>query len=139
MSQIIPPSPVDSPFGSYNWDDWYEKVRRAINNATGTIPTTQGGTGFTSYSAGDILYGTAGNILAKLPIGSNGKILTVVGGLPVWQTAGGFYGTNIAQPTTAVASAARVAGATAALVTDTYDGYTLAQVVKALRNLGVLA
>lgn len=139
MPQIIPPSPVDSPFGAYNWADWYEKVRRAINNATGTIPTTQGGTGFTTYTAGDILYGTSGNILAKRTIGAAGTILTVVGGLPVWQTAGGLFGTNIVQPTTAVASAARVAGSTTALVTDTYDGYTVAQVVKALRNLGVLA
>lgn len=47
--------------------------------------------------------------------------------------------TPIVQPTTAVAAATRVAGATPALVTDTYDGYTIAQVVKALRNTGLLA
>lgn len=51
-----------------------------------------------------------------------------------------FWGaTPIVQPTTGVASATRVAGATTALVTDTYDGYTVAQVVKALRNIGLLA
>lgn len=51
----------------------------------------------------------------------------------------GFYGTTpIVRPATGGASATRVAGATAAFVTDTYDGYTLAQVVKALRNLGLL-
>lgn len=139
MSQIIPPSPVDSPFGSYNWADWYEKVRRAINGATGTIPITQGGTGFTSYNTGDLLTGTAGNILAKLGIGTTNQVLSVVGGVPVWRNVQGMFGTSTTQPTTAVASATRVAGATAANVTDTYDGYTLAQVVKAMRNLGILA
>jgi hypothetical protein len=34
MAAIIPPSPVDAPFGSYNWADWFNKVRTAINNAT---------------------------------------------------------------------------------------------------------
>lgn len=31
MADIIPPAPVDAPFGSYNWQDWYFKVRNAIN------------------------------------------------------------------------------------------------------------
>lgn len=34
MADIIPPSPVDAPFGSYNWQDWFKKVRIAINSAT---------------------------------------------------------------------------------------------------------
>lgn len=55
------------------------------------------------------------------------------------QKIGFWNAAPIIQPTTGVASATRVAGATTALVTDTYDGYTVAQVVKALRNLGILA
>jgi hypothetical protein len=53
----------------------------------------------------------------------------------------GFYGaTPVAQPTTATTAATRVAVAgTVANIGDTYDGYTLAKVVKALRNLGILA
>jgi hypothetical protein len=53
----------------------------------------------------------------------------------------GFFGaTPVAQPTTATASATRAAViGTVANVGDTYDGYTLAKVVKALRNLGILA
>lgn len=34
MSNVLPPSPVDAPFGSYNWADWYEKIRRLINQVT---------------------------------------------------------------------------------------------------------
>lgn len=42
--------------------------------------------------------------------------------------------------TTAVAAATRVGGAgTNVTDTDTFDGYTISQVVKALRNLGILA
>lgn len=31
MADILPPAPVDAPFTSYNWADWYKKVRDAIN------------------------------------------------------------------------------------------------------------
>ena len=53
---------------------------------------------------------------------------------------GFFSATPVAQPTTATASATRAAViGTVANVGDTYDGYTVAKVVKALRNLGILA
>jgi hypothetical protein len=56
------------------------------------------------------------------------------------QRIGFWNATPIVQPTTAVASATRVVGAGATVtVTDTFDGYTLAQIVKALRNTGLLA
>ena len=53
----------------------------------------------------------------------------------------GFYGaTKIAQPTTSVTAATFVAGSgTAVNDASTFDGYTIAKVVKALRNLGLLA
>jgi hypothetical protein len=48
--------------------------------------------------------------------------------------------TPIVQPTTAVASATLVTTLGVPLTsTDTFDGYTLAQIVKALRNTGLLA
>jgi len=53
----------------------------------------------------------------------------------------GFWNTlPKVQPTTAVTSAVNVGGAgTTVKVDDTFDGYTLAQVVKALRSIGLLA
>jgi hypothetical protein len=53
----------------------------------------------------------------------------------------GFYGaTKIAQPTTSVTAATFVASTgTAVNDASTFDGYTLGKVVKALRNLGLLA
>jgi hypothetical protein len=51
-----------------------------------------------------------------------------------------FSATPVYQQTTATASATRVAViGTVANIGDTYDGYTQAQVVKALRNYGILA
>lgn len=53
----------------------------------------------------------------------------------------GFWNTApVAQPTTSVGAATLTGGGGTALTdTDTFDGYTLKQVVKALRNIGLLA
>jgi len=54
-------------------------------NAT-TIDELYGGTGFNSYSTGDLLYASAANTLSKLTIGTANKVLTVSGGVPAWVT-----------------------------------------------------
>lgn len=61
-------------------------------NAT-TIGATYGGTGLTSYATGDIIYASGTNTLAKLSIGTSGKVLQVNGsGVPVWSDIdGGTY------------------------------------------------
>jgi hypothetical protein len=53
----------------------------------------------------------------------------------------GFYTTaGVARQTTAVASATVVNGAASDSIIDTtFDGYTVAQVVRSLRNVGLLA
>lgn len=61
-------------------------------SSVGGVPTwstpawteTQGGTGETSYTTGDILYASASNTLSKLGIGSTGQVLTISGGVPAW-------------------------------------------------------
>lgn len=53
------------------------------------IDVPSGGTGQSSYAVGDILYASAPTVLTKLPVGANGTVLTVVGGVPAW-TAGGI-------------------------------------------------
>ena len=56
------------------------------------------------------------------------------------QKLGFWNATPIVQPTTAIAGATNVGGAgTTVKVDDTFDGYTIAQVVKALRNEGLLS
>jgi hypothetical protein len=48
------------------------------------IVTTYGGTGLTSYTAGDLPYYATGTALSKLGIGANGYILTSDGTAPTW-------------------------------------------------------
>lgn len=50
----------------------------------GTLGATSGGTGLTSYTTGDIIYSSATNTLAKLPIGTSGQILSIASGIPSW-------------------------------------------------------
>ena len=54
--------------------------------STGTLAYDQGGTGQTTYAAGDIVYASGANTLSKLAIGSAGQVLTVTAGVPAWAT-----------------------------------------------------
>ncbi|MFA6048100.1 MAG: tail fiber domain-containing protein [Parcubacteria group bacterium] len=59
------------------------------SNVTGILPVANGGTGVASYAVGDMLYASAAATLAKLPVGADGKVLTVAGGVPTWAAATG--------------------------------------------------
>lgn len=50
----------------------------------GTLTEANGGTNQTTYAGGDILYASGVNTLAKRNVGSDGQVLTVSSGLPVW-------------------------------------------------------
>jgi len=63
-----------SPLGTIASGTW---------NAT-AITTTYGGTGLTSYTAGDLPYYSTGTTLSKLGIGTNGYVLTSNGTAPTW-------------------------------------------------------
>lgn len=75
-----------------------------------TTAVTSGGTGLTSFTAGDLLYASATDTLAKLAIGASGKVLKVSGGNLSWEDdnsgatytagngltlSGGAFGLNI--------------------------------------------
>ncbi len=56
-------------------------------DVTGTLPLGNGGTGFSTYTKGDIIYASATNTLSKLGIGTTGQPLTVSSsGVPGWGT-----------------------------------------------------
>lgn len=55
----------------------------------GTVTEANGGTGFTSYLAGDMIYAANATTLAKLGIGVSGSVLTSDGSLPSWTASTG--------------------------------------------------
>ena len=54
---------------------------------TGTLVAANGGTSFSTYTTGDVIYASATNTLSKLGVGTTGQILTVAGGVPSWAAA----------------------------------------------------
>lgn len=50
----------------------------------GTLGVGNGGTGLTSFAAGDIIFATAANTLGKLAKGNEGQVLKISGGVPAW-------------------------------------------------------
>jgi hypothetical protein len=50
-----------------------------------TIGAGYGGTGLSTYTAGDLIYASGSTTLSKLGIGTNGYVLTVNSGIPSWQ------------------------------------------------------
>ena len=59
------------------------------SHALGTVSEVKGGTNQTTYTAGDLLYASASNTLSKLAISTDGKVLTLVSGLPAWAEPSG--------------------------------------------------
>jgi len=56
---------------------------------------SEGGTGFSYYTLGDMLYANGANSLGRLGIGSEGYKLTVENGLPTWKAAGDLPDTGL--------------------------------------------
>ncbi|CAB4152162.1 Intramolecular chaperone auto-processing domain containing protein [uncultured Caudovirales phage] len=81
-----------------------------------TTPTTAGGTGLTSYSAGDMAYYASGTALSKLTIGTSGYFMTSSGSAPQWTNPTTVavtslsFGTTGLTPSTATKGAITVAG-----------------------------
>lgn len=51
------------------------ECRNADNITSGTLLATRGGTGFGSYTKGDLLAASSGTALSKLGVGTNGQVL----------------------------------------------------------------
>lgn len=85
---------------------------------TGTLPSGNGGTGFSTYTTGDLVYASATNTLSKLAIGASGYVLTSNGTSLSWQPASGggggvtsfSAGTTGLTPNTASTGAVTLAG-----------------------------
>ena len=61
------------------------------------VNTVQGGTGLSSYTAGDLLYYGSGFKFSKLGIGTNGQCLIISSSLPSWGACGGGGSGHVVQ------------------------------------------
>lgn len=88
---------------------------------------------FNVGSGGTVTFGDGNNMVFNATTGTKHGTATT-------QKQSFWNATPIVQPTTAVAASTLTSnGGTTLTSTDTIDGYTLLQVVKALRNIGLLA
>lgn len=87
-----------------------------VTIALNTVPTTLGGTGLTSFTAGDLPYYASGTALSKLGIGTSGYVLKSTGSAPAWEVMSNLavttisFGTTGLTPSTPTGGAVTVAG-----------------------------
>ena len=67
-------------------------ITTGVWNGT-AIGSAYGGTGFTTYAVGDLVYASAANTLSKLTAGADGTVLQInASGVPIWASIdGGTY------------------------------------------------
>lgn len=102
QSNPLPPVPTVQPLVQQqvlvteNWSRWFMNLRDKVNTINALVVSISGA-GSTQASfdllsplttTGDILTYSGGHNI-RLPIGTAGQVLTVVGGLPAWQTFSG--------------------------------------------------
>jgi hypothetical protein len=66
----------------------------------GVLITSNGGTGLSTYSGGDMTYWSSGTAFSKLPIGTSGYMMVSTGSAPSWDTVENHAVTGIASGTT---------------------------------------
>lgn len=63
------------------------------NDVTNTLPVANGGTGLSTFAAGDLTYFSTGSSFTRLSIGAKNSVLTSSGAAPVWSTSLALPGT----------------------------------------------
>lgn len=104
-----------------------------------TVPVTAvtGGTGQTSYAAGDLLYATSSTALSKLGIGASSRLLTSTGSAPQWTDPASVTvgaATTATSATTATTATNVAGGAANQLVYNTGAGATSFVVAPSVAN-----
>ena len=93
----------------------------------GTLGVGYGGTGLSSYTAGDMLYASGSTALSKFAIGSNGQVLRVTTGAPAW-------GPDYTGTVTSVGGTGSVNGLTLTGTVTTSGNLTLGGTLSAIPN-----
>jgi len=78
---------TDGTFDTYGSIKQTVGVINLTTQVTGVLPIANGGTGQSTWTAGDLPYYATGTALSKLTIGANNTILTSTGSAPQWVTS----------------------------------------------------
>jgi hypothetical protein len=87
-----------------------------------TVPTGAGGTGLTSYTAGDLLFYATGTALSKLTIGASGSYLSSTGSAPQWSAPAALTKTDDTNVTLTLGGSASTSLLNAASITVGWSG-----------------
>jgi hypothetical protein len=87
-----------------------------------TTPTSAGGTGLTSYTAGDMIYYVSGTALSKLAIGASGRYLSSSGSAPQWSAPAALTKTDDTNVTLTLGGSASTSLLNAASLTLGWTG-----------------
>lgn len=87
-----------------------------------TVPTTAGGTGLTSYTAGDLVYYASGTTFTKLAIGTSGQWLGSSGTAPQWNSPAALTKTDDTNVTLTLGGSASTSLLNAASLTLGWTG-----------------
>src|ERR1035437_1762933 len=71
---------------------------------SGNAASTQGGTGQTVYTTGDMLYASSTSALSKLNVGTANQVLGVSGGVPAYVNNGATITNNVTTPAELIAN-----------------------------------
>ena len=105
---------------SSNYTSWAasKNHNHSTDNITsGTLGIERGGTGLSSFTKGDIIYASNANVLSKLAKGTDGQVLKLSGGVPVWGTDNNS--TNVSATTTGSGNAVTSVTASGSTITVT--------------------
>ena len=91
----IPPNPIGENFA---WRDWFQVLSDRVFGTASTlnvpIEPQYGGTGLTTYNAGDIIYSNVTNNLTRLAAPASTSLLQMTAaGVPSWKATG--YGDTL--------------------------------------------
>lgn len=77
--------------GTFDTNGSLKTVAAPVNlaNAVGTLAVTNGGTGLTSVTSGDLLYGNGTSPLSTLTLGAQGQVLKAGASAPEWGSVDG--------------------------------------------------
>ena len=118
----IPPNPIGENFA---WRDWLQKLSDRVFGTASTldipIEPEYGGTGLTTYNAGDIIYSNVTNNLTRLAAPATTSLLQMTAaGVPSWTSTAG-----IVTSVTGTSPVASSGGATPAISLTAAYGDTL--------------